>query len=156
MNLKKMEVVSKFRTGYWIRQIIIYVGSLILIGFCAYVSFDKGQLDYKNILCIFACLGVFVFIFHFIYFLLNELKQVTVRDNEIIIKYLINSSSTTISYSEIQNITSKRITQRRGASITTGFLETEISLSNGQLLSFNEDQFENYDEIKNRILLGIK
>jgi|GEM_PF-7108265 len=42
---EKINVVSKFRTDYWIRQFIQYVGGLVLIVIFFCMSFENGQLN---------------------------------------------------------------------------------------------------------------
>ncbi len=149
-----MNVVSKFRTGYWIRQFINYVGGLFLIGLCIYFSFDNGQLDYSNALFWVAALGTLGFIFYILFFLFSELKQLTVTDNGIEIKYSLSKKTDFILYNEIVNFTTRRITHKQGAGRTEGYHELEIQLTNDRVITFNEDQFYNYNEIKNSIYLN--
>ena len=146
-----MNIVSKFRTGYWIRQFINYFGGLFLIGLCIYFSFDNGQLDYQNILFWVATLGTLSLIFYILYFLFSELKQLTVKDKGIEIKYLLTKKIDFIQYDEIINFATRRITHRQGSGRTAGYNESEIQLTNDRVIIFNEDQFENYNEIKNSI-----
>ncbi len=149
-----MNVVSKFRTGYWISQFINYVGGLILIGLCIYFSSDNGQLDYRNALFWVAALGTLGFIFHIFFFLFSELKQLTVTDNGIEIKYSLTKKTDFIPYNEILTFTTRRITNRQGAGRTAGYHELEIQLTKDRVITFNEDQFDNYNEIKNCIYLN--
>lgn len=149
-----MNVVSKFRSGYWIRQFINYVGGLFLIGLCIYFSFDNGQLDYQNALFWVAALGTLSFIFYILIFLFSELKQLTVKDKGMEIKYLLTKKMDFIQYDEIVNFATRRITHRQGAGRTAGYHELEIQLTNDRTVTFNEDQFANYTDIKNSIYLN--
>lgn len=150
-----MKVVSKFRTGYWIRQFINYVGGLLIIGLCIYFSFDNGKLDYRNALFWLAVLGILSLILHVLYFLFSELKRLTVTENGIEIKYFVTKKIEFIAYNEILNFTTRRITHKQGAVRTAGYHELEIQLTKDRLITFSEDQFDNYNEIKNFIYLNL-
>ena len=149
-----MKVVSEFRTGYWIRQFINYVGGLLIIGGCIFFSCDNGELDYHNALFWLAVLGILSLILHVLYFLFSELKQLTVTENGIELKYFVTKKIEFIAYNEILNFTPRRITHKQGAVRTTGYHELEIQLTKDRLITFNEDQFDNYNEIKNFIYLN--
>jgi hypothetical protein len=146
-----MNVVSKFRTDYWIRQFISFVGGLFIIGLCVYFSFDNGQLDYRNVLFWFAAIGTVGLVFFVVYFLVYELKKLAVKDNGIEIKYALTNKTEFILYTEIVGFTTRRITHSRGAGRTDGYHELEIQLTNDRVITFNEDQYGNYNELKNSI-----
>jgi hypothetical protein len=146
-----MKAVSKFRTGYWIRQFINYVGGLLLIGLCIYFTLDDGQIDFHNALFWVAALGTLSYVFYILFFLFSELKQLSVTDNGIEIKYSLTKKTDFITYNEILNFTTRRITHRQGAGMTAGYHELEIQLTKDRVITFNEDQFDNYNEIKNCI-----
>ena len=149
-----MNVVSKFRTGYWIRKFIEYVGGFFLIGLCVYFSIDNGQLDFRNVLFWVATFGTLFFIFYILFFLFSELKQLTITKNGIEIKYSLSIKIDLIQYSEIIIFTRRSITHSRGAGWTAGYHELEIQLTKDRVITFNEDQFDNYNEIKNCIYLN--
>jgi len=146
-----MNVVSKFRSSYWIRQFINYGGGLFLIGLCIYFSLDNGQLDYGNALFWVAALGSLGFIYYILFFLFSELKQLTATDSGIEIKYSLTKKTDFIPYNEIVNFTTRHITIQRGAGRSAGYHELEILLTNDRTITFNEDQFDNYNELKNSI-----
>jgi hypothetical protein len=81
----------------------------------------------------------------------NELKQLTVTEEGIEIKYLLTRKTDLIRYNEIMSFATRRIRKRQGAGHTDGYFEFQIHLPDDRVISFDEDQFDNYDEIKNQI-----
>ena len=154
--MESTTITSKFRVEYWIMQFISYVGGLFLIGLCLYFSFDNGKLDYRSPVFWVAILGILGFIFYFLLFLFSEIKQLTVTDKGIEIKYLLTKSNSFIPYNEIVKFTTRRITSRQGVGRTTGYQELEIELTNNRVIAFDGNQFDNYNEIKHCIYLNHK
>src|SRR4051812_33159046 len=114
-------VISRFRKGYWIRQLINYLGSVFIIGLCIYFSISGGQLDFQNALFWIACLGIIGFIFCFITFLFMELKQLIITDSGIKVNYIFRKKTEFIDYKEIEKMTTTRITEERGTGRTDGY-----------------------------------
>jgi hypothetical protein len=146
-----MKVVSRFRTGYWIKQFLNYFWGFFIIGLFLYMTFDNGQFDYLNGLFWIAVMGTILLTLNVLYFMFNELKQLTVIDEGIEIKYLLTRKTDLIRYNEIMSFATRRIRQRQGAGSSDGYFEFQIHLPNDRVISFDEDQFDNYDEIKNQI-----
>ena len=144
-----MYLVSKFRIAFWIRQFINYVGGLCLIGVCVYYSCDHGKIDFRNALFWLACFGLLSFIGFFSKFLFFDLKRVTVTDWGVEVKSLLTKQ--TITYEEMTRFVTKRITGRQGAGRTPGYRELEIQLTYNRSVFIDEDQFENYNDIKNML-----
>ncbi len=151
-----MILTSRFRTGFWIRQLIQYVGGLVLIGICFRFCFDNGKIDFRSILFWVGCFGIVSYLFFFAKFLFDEIKQLTVSDNGITVKYLVTKKISIVQFADIKNTITKIITHRQGAGRTAGYHELEIELLDGRLITFNEDQYENYSEIKNEIYNHIR
>lgn len=149
-------ITSKFRIDYWIMQSISYVAGLFLIGLCLYFSFDNGKIDYHRSVFWIAILGIWALVFYFLKFLLNEFKQITISDKGIEIKYLLTKKTDVIPYNEIVKFTTRRITSRQGVGRTTGYHELEIELTKDRVITFSENQFDNYNEIKNTIYRNCK
>gem|GEM_PF-3745921 len=61
-----------------------------------------------------------------------------------------------IAFDEIIGFKTNRLRTRRGASISDGYLELEVHLTNDRAIFFNADQFENFNEIKYHILINQK
>lgn len=83
-----------------------------------------------------------------LYFLFSELKQITLGDEGIEINYILTKNKTYIPYHHIEGLTSKRIKMRVGSELSSGYQELEIQLTNGQIITINENQFSNFKELK--------
>jgi hypothetical protein len=113
----------------------------------------KGQLDYMNGLFWIACIVTPGLIYAVLYFLFIELTRLTVTDTGIIITHLITKNQKEISFRDIKKFSMRIISSWSPDSgkITDGFQELEIELTNGQIVSFNQDKFSNYYELKDLI-----
>ena len=144
-------VISRFRTGFWIRQFLQYVGGLFVTVFCFIASIDNGRIDFRHAGFWMGSFMLILFALFFVKFIFEELKRLTVTDSGIHIKYLISKRTVFVPFAEIKKFTTKHIRQRVGAMQSDGFSELEIELYDGRLIVFDEDQFDNYSDIKNYI-----
>jgi hypothetical protein len=85
-----------------------------------------------------------------------ELKQLIITDSGIKVNYIFRKKTEFIDYKEIEKMTTTRITEERGTGRTDGYYKLEIELINDRILTFDEDQFENYNELKSFIYLNRK
>jgi hypothetical protein len=143
-----MTITSKFRTNYWIFQLTTLIGGTLLIGLLYYLSLENGKVNYNNGLFWIAAMSSIGLALSVLYFLFSELKQITLGDEGIEINYILTKNKTNIPYHHIEGLTSKRIKMRVGSEPSPGYQELEIQLTNGQIITINENQFSNFKELK--------
>jgi hypothetical protein len=141
-------IKSKYRFEYWIRQVIQYVGTVIIIVLCISFSFYQGKIEFTNPLSWIAFIGTIYFIFDFSRFLINDLMKITLKENDILLKYFMLSRKETISFDHVRSFKTKQIRLSFRGGVTSGYEELEIELMNGTLITLNEDQYANYFELK--------
>ena len=133
------------------RQFISHFIGLLVIGLFIYFSLGEGKLINRIGSIGIALILFLFFISHIMSFLFSELKQLTVAEIGIEIKYMLTKKVEFIPYNEIRKFVTRRVTSQRGVGRTAGYQQLEILLSNNKVITFNEDQFDNYSEIKNLI-----
>lgn len=146
-----MQVVSKFRTAYWLWQFVSYAGGLFIIWFCVYYSIEEGRLDYQNGFFWIACMAALALVYQTMNLLFTVLKRLTITEEGIELYYLVTKQYDLIEYEQIADFRTQLITSRQGAGKTAGYHQLEIVLMNGRSIIFDENQFENYNEVKNAI-----
>jgi len=144
-----MIVVSKFRKGYIIKQAIGLPLVALFIVLLVSQSFINGKLDFQNLLFWLACLISVGFIYIIVNFIFSELKQLTVSAKGIEIKYLVTKHKDFIEYTSIK----KYVIKKTKSMQTSGFYILELHLNNNQIITFSEDQFANFNNIKNLIYI---
>lgn len=150
-EIKIHNIVSKFRTGYWLVQCVQLLGGLGIIALCLYFSFNGVGFDFRNVLFWVGVLLVIAWLFYFLFFIFNELKRITVNHRGIEIYYILIRRKDFIIYGEIENFTTRKRTHRSGAGRTSGYNEMDIHITNNRTISFNEYQFDNYTDIVSAI-----
>src|SRR5690606_17439556 len=96
----------------------------------------------------FAIISIIGLIIHIFIFIMHELKELTVTEKEIRVKYIFSKKTEIILYDEIIKFSTKRRSMNQTARITPGYQELEITLTNNRTLTFDENQYDNYNEVK--------
>jgi len=143
---------SKYRKEYWIRQFIQYGGVLAILGLCIKFSIHDGKIDFLNGLFWLACLFFIFMIVYLINFLGDELKSISLTETTIEIKYILTKEHVSILYTDIIKFNSHHITSGSSVGqISDGYSDLVIELKNGESITFDEDQYKNFLELKNCI-----
>lgn len=74
-----------------------------------------------------------------------------VYDHEIVIKNLVTKDVQVINFTDIRKIKTNRPSYREG-DYNESYEGLEMELIDGSLISFDEEQYENYREIKARLI----
>jgi hypothetical protein len=146
-----MSIKSTFRKTYWVSQSATFLGGILIIVLFFYLSLVNDKIDFRNPFAIIAIVAIIALILSVLHFLFAELKQIIVSEKGIEINYLFNKKTLFIPFSEIKKISTKQIRLNIGNELTSGYQELKIELTPNKLITFNENQFSNYNELKNYI-----
>ena len=149
-------LVSKFRSLFWIRMLTKLIGGIFIIGTFINFSIVNGRIDFTNFLLWPAGFGTIALIVFLLNFLFVELREFTVSDEGILIKYLISNQETTVLFENIKKFTPRNLKGKQEFNTTSGYFSIEMELDNGQIIIFNDVQYLNYNEIKNCIYQHLK
>jgi hypothetical protein len=138
-------VVSKYSSSYFVQLATIHFGIFLILGLGVNYSINQ-QIDIVCLIGTFLLqIGIQLGI---VYFIL--IKQITVSPTGIIFDYFIAANRRNIDYSEIEAIKNLRVTGGRQGRVSS-CREHVIELKDGSSIGFNDEQFENYDSLKNTI-----
>lgn len=152
-----MRITSKFRTGFWIQSFIVFFAWLCITLINILYPFNNIQIDFRDISLWIGIFSAAWLIFTTRRFLIRNLKQISVTENEILIKSLLNNKIKSISFDQIMGFKTRR--EKSSAEEGTqvyGSEEFEIQLIDDSAIRFNADQFKNYAELKILIYTNYK
>jgi len=152
----KYGIISKLRPGFWLKQVAGWIALQCLIAFCCYLSYTRGPFNFQNGLLWVALLltiGLFALI---IKFLLYDLRTINITDQGIVVKYIFTGKIRMIFYKDIKQITPKTVSTPNNSGSYSRYYRTEIELADDELFCIDEDQFDNYSEMKNSIINFVK
>ncbi len=145
-----MQIIkSKFRTAYFGQRIFLYVILILFILYLFSLAYSNGQINFKRGEFWFAlCFGLALF-YEMIDFLIRELNEVTLNENEIIVKYIFTKKIQIIRYTEIKKVSINRTLSRfRSIRVSEGYTDLRLELTNRTIFIISPNAFENFQEIK--------
>lgn len=125
-----MQVVSKFRTGFFIRAFIMYSFALAFKIGILFLTYDNSKFDYESFVFWGAIVLILIFLFVVLSFLLTEIKQLTITEKGIEIKYSLSKEVNFVPFNQILKISTRHIRGKQGAGLTAGYQEMEVFLAN--------------------------
>ena len=143
-----MDIIkSKLRIEFLIGQSFIFLITLFLLILCIHLSTKYGPIDFQNPFLWLVFLVFPLLIISFLKFLFEELKQISVSQSGIEIKYIVSKRTSFVKYNEIIRITPSWNAVNSGTEIA-GHQELQIELLDERIITITENQFENYLQLK--------
>ena len=150
------DVSSKFRPAYLLKQAAICIVIISVITFCVKLAFKNGQADPRNVLLWFAGFAAVALIVFILRFLLGGLRIVRVSRHGITVKYLVTGKVRVILYDQIHLINHTSAGKTKNSGFVGYSFQTCIEFSEDEFFIFTDDEFENYAQIRNCILMYVK
>jgi hypothetical protein len=143
-------VSSKFKLTLWLKFIVFTFVAFGAITVCIITCINnRGTYNWGQ----FLLFGLFSIALAYVYFGTadNSVISITVSGNGLHIKHLMSSKKVNIGYNEIKNISALHVNGKSKSKLSSSYLRLEMKLANGQDFSFTNNQFSNYDELKEAI-----
>lgn len=143
---------SKFRIAYIFQRVFLYTILLLFILYLGSLSFSDGEINFKRSEIWFAIVFGLGLLYDLFDFLMVELNELTLNENEIIVKYILTKKTETIQYNEIKRVSiNKTLSRFRSIRISDGYVDLKLELTNGAIFIISPNAFENFLEIKKLI-----
>ncbi len=148
-----MQIIkSKFRTEYFGQRIFLYTILILFILYLVSLTYSNGQINFKRGEFWFALSFAGGLLYEMFDFLLYELHEVTLNENEVIVKYIFTNKTEIIPYTEIKKVSINRtLSGFRSIRISDGYTDLRLELTNGSIFIISPNAFANFQEIKKLI-----
>lgn len=148
-----MQIIrSKFRIAYICQRIFLYTILILFILYLCSLSLSDGEINFKRSEIWFAIVFSLGLVYDMLDFLVVELNEIKLNENEIIVKYIFTKKIEIIPYNEIKKVSINRTLSRfRSIRISEGYIDLRLELTNGKTFIISPNAFENFREIKKLI-----
>lgn len=148
-----MIVKSKYRPEYWVVLFFSSVFWVFIIAFFFYHSSKNGKIEFNIPFwsAILLLIGTISYLRTNLYY---DIKQVTVSEKGILLKYYFGNKTEFIEYENIVSFKTSRHSGHEFAGKRDGYEKLEVLLKEDEFISFNGNQYKNYNELKKSIYLN--
>jgi hypothetical protein len=147
--MKKILTV-KTRWEYYVSNIAGLIIILALIGWCVFLSFDNGKMEFSAMSFWIGLILTMIVPFAVISFF-SSMKSVVVYENQLVISYLFKNHHNQIAFSEVKDVkttVNKTKTSKGPGSLRSSFA---LVLHDGRIFEFSRSQFDDYDKLVSTI-----
>jgi hypothetical protein len=140
-------IISKFNPTIWIKAIIFTAfvfGSEIA---CVVFSIKNKDIYSWGQYCLVTVLGVGL-LYYYIKTAINTIVRITVGAGGLGIDYLLTKKHILVEYSDIIHVSSTNVGRGNDNVVVYKYLQLDIELSTGEQLTFTDNQFDNYEDLK--------
>ncbi|TWJ00832.1 hypothetical protein JN11_02092 [Mucilaginibacter frigoritolerans] len=144
-------VTSKFASYYWLKVTFLSIFVPLAISACLWAVIVKHN-NYSQVQLIAFTLFPAWLVLLYIYQVVFTCVRITTAPEGLIWLNLLTKKRMVINYSDIEHVDNhKVIDNNRGMSPFTTAHKLVIELSTGKFLSFKDDQYANYEELKEAV-----